>query len=206
MPPVVSVTISPEASGVLIQSKFPIYIDRTEVYTNPSMANDDGLLPTTSLPPTVAVQQLRDSNTALTSLRVDGDITDAGAGELVAAAADSVTRHTLRSLVLLNKGLTAVPSGVQRLFDLEELDLADNAIPRVPVEVGSLDVLRVLILDHNQLEAVPAELGNLTDLMQLVLANNRLTTLPATFTKLTSLSDLNLAGAVVLLRLRRWRC
>ncbi len=41
---------------------------------------DFGLLTPTRLPGPVAVQQLRDSNTALTALGINGDITDAGAG------------------------------------------------------------------------------------------------------------------------------
>ena len=122
------------------------------------MAYDSGRLTPTALTQPVAVQQLRDSNTALTALAIDGAITDAGAGELVAAAADSVTRRTIRSLVMGFKGLTAVPAGVRRLFDLEELVLVDNAIPRVPAEVGSLEVRRVLDLSSNRLETVPAEL------------------------------------------------
>ena len=177
----------------------------------------DVYLTATVLTQPVALQQLRDSNTALTALEIDNGeedppIDDAGAEELVAAAANNKTRHTLRSLILIGLNLTAVPSNIGRLTDLEELGFHSNNIPRIPAEVGSLEALRTLHLSYNILEALPSELCNLTALMVLSLSVNRLTTLPVTFTKLTSLVLLSLSGVVacvfkktvVMMVLTRW--
>jgi Leucine-rich repeat (LRR) protein len=155
---------------------------------------DNGLIAPTDLKHPEALEQLRNSNTALTALRVSGPVNDAGAQEIVEAAVDSDS-VTLRKLVLYCKQLTEVPYGVWRLTNLEELVLQVNLIPSVPAEVGSLEVLRVLDLYNNQLEAVPAELSKLTNLMLLDLYRNRLTSLPATFTHLTNLITLDLACA-----------
>ena len=157
---------------------------------------DTGCLVSTHLSCMSAYLQFEDNNTNLTALTLTGDITDSAARRFVKLYADSVTAsRILRRLHIPYKNLTAVPSDMWRLKNLEELHLNYNAIPRVPAEVSSLEVLRVLDLEGNRLEAVPAELGMLTYLMELDLCQNLLTTLPATFSKLTSLIHLNLVAA-----------
>ena len=75
-----------------------------------------------------------------------GDLNNAGAREVVEAAASKGTDSTLRGLLSHDKGLTVVGDEVERLTDLQELKLGHNELTRVPVGLGGLEVLRVLQL------------------------------------------------------------
>ena len=67
-----------------------------------------------------------------------GALDNAGAAEVVAAAAGNGTDSTLRGLHLAGLGLTAVGDEVARLTDLQELRLECNALTRVSGGVGAL--------------------------------------------------------------------
>ena len=157
------------------------------------MATDTGLItPYTALTRADAVQQLREANTALTALKINGPLDDGGARAVVEAAARNGTLRTLRALDLGWKGLTVLSDDLVRLTDLQEPMVKYNQLTRLPVGVSRLGCLRVLDLYNNRLQTLPDEIGQLTGLMQLNLRYNQLTTLPATCTKLTSLVDLHL--------------
>jgi len=96
-------------------------------------------------------------------------------------------------LDLSDCGLSAVPAGVLRLADLEDLSLAGNDLESLPDELGELPLVR-LQLAGNRLTSLPPSLGRLARLEGLWAHGNLLTSLPPTMSGLTSLRALSLAG------------
>ncbi|KAG6946078.1 hypothetical protein JG687_00016929 [Phytophthora cactorum] len=96
----------------------------------------------------------------------------------------------LKKLVLSNNYLTRIPSGIQDLIHLEELDeldLAHNRLSTLPDSIGLLHNLETLKLFSNQLRLLPKEFGSLSQLRHLDLDNNpKLINLGAFFRHLPS--------------------
>ena len=88
-------------------------------------------------------------------------------------------------LNLYELGLTALPTEIGQLTQLEQLNLDNNALTTLPPEIGQLTKLERLDLSFNQLTALPPEIGNLTKLEWIALDNNNLTALPKELSKLT---------------------
>ncbi len=92
-------------------------------------------------------------------------------------------------LYLTSNGLMgAIPSAIENLTMLEELQLDENSLSGpIPAELSSLANLKELRLDTNNLTGpVPSELGNMLQLERLLLNNN-------TFTGEIPLSFINLS-------------
>ena len=97
------------------------------------------------------------------------------------------------SLNLTDLGLVDVPPGLERLTNLNRLDLFQNKLTHVPPELGQLSNLTELHLSQNQLTHVPPELGQLSNLTELHLSQNQLTHVPPELGQLSNLTELHLS-------------
>jgi Leucine-rich repeat (LRR) protein len=102
-------------------------------------------------------------------------------------------RPGLKTLVLGNVRLTALPEGLWSLAGLEELDLGGCRLTALPEGIGRLAGLRKLILNFNtELTALPAGLCGLARLEELALRGCGLTALPEGIGGLSGLRKLDL--------------
>ena len=125
----------------------------------------------------------------------------------------------LQSLDLSSTDLTEIPEGIDRLTNLQRLDVSHNsrltqitacigqltnlnwlnlsynpALTALPRQFWRLRNLITLNLSHTGLTEIPAEIGQLTNLTTLSLGNiPRLTTLPEDFGMLRNLNSLDLS-------------
>lgn len=118
----------------------------------------------------------------------------------VGCAGGSVATLVLNS----RQGQRSIPSSIEDLSNLMELDLARNRFSGpIPASLGNLSMLSSLNLFGNLLSGgIPAELQNLTALSELNLGNNELTgPIPPGFGGLSNLTVLelgrnNLSGTI----------
>ncbi|RLN73102.1 hypothetical protein BBJ28_00011197 [Nothophytophthora sp. Chile5] len=103
----------------------------------------------------------------------------------------------LRELEMPGQLLTALPSFVSSLRDLQVLNLRDNRLEALPVVLGALKSLRRLDLSDNRLRdasfAQAETWSQLTALAELQLPGNSLTTLPSAIVALPKLETLDLS-------------
>lgn len=109
-----------------------------------------------------------------------------------------------------------LPKGIERMTELETLNLAENRLTQLP-DLGKLTKLRNLIVNNNQLKELPNDIGkalklrilnvennqlaelpsglvNAVELEMAFLADNNLIRLPAEFSKCKKLKELNARG------------
>lgn len=103
------------------------------------------------------------------------------------------SRDGTRCLNLSFKEITAVPKCIQKICEMDRLDLSRNLIRKIPdLILDCFITISVLDLHSNYLEEVPATIGRLQNLVILNLCNNRLTSLPDEVGLLKNLHTLNL--------------
>jgi Leucine-rich repeat (LRR) protein len=105
------------------------------------------------------------------------------------------TIDRLGQLEALNLGgnrLDAFPSCVHHLKHLKAIYLGANLITELPYNIGQMSSLEILYLGGNQLTEIPATIGRLRRLVSLVLCDNKLETIPATIADLHALQSLSL--------------
>ena len=78
-----------------------------------------------------------------------------------------------------------LPGTIEKLTELEELDLGRNGIKTVPSQIASLKKLKRLALDYNEIHELPEFIGKLKNLKELSICSNGGVKLPK------SLSNLN---------------
>lgn len=98
----------------------------------------------------------------------------------------------LQELRLTGQGLTELPPELGRLRGLQRLELGDNALTALPKELGRLTALKVLRLEGNRLQTLPEELEHLRELETLELARNELQSFPDFIVALPALQTLTL--------------
>ncbi|KAK7918905.1 hypothetical protein WMY93_010189 [Mugilogobius chulae] len=97
-----------------------------------------------------------------------------------------------RCLNLSFKEIAVVPKCIQKLAEMDQLDLSRNLIRKMPDFIECFITITVLDLHSNYLEEVPVTVGRLQNLVVLNLCNNRLTSLPDEIGLLKKLITLNL--------------
>uniref|UniRef100_A0A3P8U1D0 Leucine rich repeat containing 18 n=1 Tax=Amphiprion percula TaxID=161767 RepID=A0A3P8U1D0_AMPPE len=97
-----------------------------------------------------------------------------------------------RRLNLSFQEITAVPKCLQKLCEVDELDMSRNLIRKIPDFIDQFVGIRVLDLHSNYLEELPVTISRLQNLLVLNLCNNRLTSLPNELGLLTKLQTLHL--------------
>lgn len=88
--------------------------------------------------------------------------------------------------------LNNIPSSLESLTNLQELDLSQNALPRVPDALYSLSNLRRLNLSDNQITELSTAIDLWQKLETLNLCRNKLTALPVSLCKMSTLRRLYL--------------
>jgi uncharacterized protein YkwD len=66
----------------------------------------------------------------------------------------------------------ALPSEIERLKDLEKLDVSGNNMTGIPAEIGKLEKLEELDYSDNEITGLPLEIGNLKNLKEFDLSGN----------------------------------
>ena len=84
----------------------------------------------------------------------------------------------LKTLLLPNNRLLALPLDLNLMSNLTILDLANNCLSTLPPAVGTLTNLQVLDASGNNIQALPRQMSNNLQLAELLLENNRCTTIP----------------------------
>jgi hypothetical protein len=79
-------------------------------------------------------------------------------------------------------------------FRITELKLDYKKLTALPSDIGSLKQLQSISAQGNSLASIPKEIGGLRHLKTLILSNNNLTTLPDELTQLDSLTDLDVSN------------
>ena len=87
---------------------------------------------------------------------------------------------------------SALPSSIEKLKNLEVLQLAGSGLETLPESIGHLSKLRHINLAYNGCRDLPESIGQLSNLTHLYLQRNHLRTLPASIGKLSHLRCLNL--------------
>ena len=95
-------------------------------------------------------------------------------------------------LNLTGLGLTALPTEIAALTQLQTLSLSSNQLTVLPTEIAALTLLQELKLNHNQLTVVPPEIAALAQLQTLELNDNQLKALPPDIAALAQLQTLKL--------------
>ena len=90
--------------------------------------------------------------------------------------------------------LVFLPTSIQKLNQLEWLDLSGNKLTELPSEIGDLKELRTLNVRKNQLVSLPTSIQKLQQLEDLDLSYNKLTELPSEIGDLKELRRLNVTG------------
>jgi len=94
---------------------------------------------------------------------------------------------------LADQKLTAIPSEIFELEELEALNLYNNLLTAIPDSIHQLRNLTSLNLGHNELNVVPEWIAKLRNLMSLNLRFNNLTTVPEWIAQLRNLTSLDLS-------------
>jgi hypothetical protein len=107
--------------------------------------------------------------------------------------ADIFKLTALKGLFLKGNALKELPPEIGTLYDLVELNLADNIdLGKLPPEIGNLSNLKKLDIRYCGLTDLPPEIGNLKNLEFLQMWGNGFVELPYSIAELTSLKELYL--------------
>uniref|UniRef100_W5N772 Leucine-rich repeats and calponin homology (CH) domain containing 4 n=1 Tax=Lepisosteus oculatus TaxID=7918 RepID=W5N772_LEPOC len=103
----------------------------------------------------------------------------------------AVCELPLRVLIASNNKLPCLPSTIQALGNLRQLDVSCNELQSLPPEIGLLESLRDLNLRRNHLTTLPEELSELP-LVRLDVSCNRVTRVPVCYRHLRHLQTITL--------------
>ncbi|KAJ9537005.1 hypothetical protein OSB04_029738 [Centaurea solstitialis] len=94
----------------------------------------------------------------------------------------------------LMENIQLLPSSLEKLSNITELNLSDNKLTALPSSVTNLTALTKLDLHSNHLTNLPDSIGQLVNLLDLDLHANRLKSLPESFGDLVNLTNLDLSS------------
>lgn len=107
----------------------------------------------------------------------------------------SLTSLTTLHLRNTQRNLNNIPSSLESLINLIDLDLAQNQLNRLPEALYTLPKLKRLNLSDNLLNELPTDVCDYWKNLEILnLSRNNLTCLPATISKLQKLRRLYLCG------------
>jgi hypothetical protein len=87
---------------------------------------------------------------------------------------ESICEHKdIKTIRAVNIGLTAIPSCMQELTDLEKLFLGNNSFEALPDIFGNMKNLEVLDISDNNLKTIPPSLFQLTGLKKITVSGNQ---------------------------------
>jgi len=94
-----------------------------------------------------------------------------------------------------NENEFIIPNYINKLKNLEILNLSNNNIKKIPPEIGELTKLKKLIMTHTDIKILPKEIGNLSNLEVMNFSVSSLIELPKEIEKLKKLKELLLEGS-----------
>ena len=106
----------------------------------------------------------------------------------------TVKENRVSGITLDECSLDDLPRSIEKLQNLEFIDLQYNNLTTFPEFIINLPSLRTLILSFNNLIELPDSISNLRNLENLFIKHNLLTSLPESICELKSLERLNLIG------------
>lgn len=87
---------------------------------------------------------------------------------------ESICEHKdIKTIRAINIGLTAIPSCMKELTELEKLFLGNNSFEELPDIFGNMKNLKVLDISDNNLKAIPPSLFQLTGLKKIMVSGNQ---------------------------------
>lgn len=95
-------------------------------------------------------------------------------------------------LKLKRDKLTEVPIEIQKLKNLQVLDLSKNKIDSIPAWIGELKHLQILDFSSNEIDSIPPEIAKLQHLKKLSFGDNYISEVPEELGQLSQLEDLDL--------------
>jgi hypothetical protein len=98
------------------------------------------------------------------------------------------------SLDLSSQDLTAIPSSVFAMTNLEYLNLANNNIASVPSDIGDLTRLKWLYLNQNPIVSLPDSINKLADLQLFSIGYDKIVAMPSNMAGMTNLREIVLRG------------
>ncbi|MBI4647828.1 MAG: leucine-rich repeat domain-containing protein [Bacteroidia bacterium] len=98
---------------------------------------------------------------------------------------------TKKKLDLSNKDISEIPPEIEKLTQIEYLDLSYNRLEHLPENLFKLVNLKTLLLTRNELVELPPAICLLQLLETLDISNNKLETFPAEIGKLENLISLD---------------
>lgn len=128
---------------------------------------------------------------ALQSGAKDIDFSNLG---LVEIPKDIEKLTQLEVLNLSGNQLTLIPETIKNLVNLKSLKISNNHINTLPAWLGKFVTLQELRVDNNHLPSLPPELGQMVNLTSLDFSNNQLNSLPAEIGQLTKLTLLGIGS------------
>jgi hypothetical protein len=96
-------------------------------------------------------------------------------------------------LILSDMGLSALPASLEKLTNLQFLDLSENKFTELPSLILNLPQLHTLAFDFNPITTLPDWLGKLTQLTGLYLKFTQISVLPESLGQLSELGTLDLS-------------
>ncbi|VHO03003.1 leucine-rich repeat domain-containing protein [Candidatus Rhabdochlamydia sp. T3358] len=100
----------------------------------------------------------------------------------------------LQWLNLSHNALTELPKKIDKLANLEKIDLSHNQLKKtLSRNIGKMLMLKELNFSHNYIETLPDEIGKLVGLIELNLSYNDIENLPHTMGLLHKLIKLNVS-------------
>jgi leucine-rich repeat protein SHOC2 len=115
-------------------------------------------------------------------------------GNMVTDFSPLVQNTQLKQVVLFKNNITSLPTSLEGLEQLEELDLRFNQLTELTAAIKHLKSLKKLSLDDNNIKSIPAEIGQLKSLELLTIRGNGITELPDELFELPNLRILDVVG------------
>ena len=103
-------------------------------------------------------------------------------------------KNSAKKIVIYGKGIKKVPWRIDKIYNLQVLELTDNQLNDLPKSIANLSYLQHLILDKNLFENIPAEVFNIKNLKILKLNENKIEDIPNEIGKLNQIESLSLSG------------
>nr|CAB3490574.1 unnamed protein product [Digitaria exilis] len=99
----------------------------------------------------------------------------------------------LRYLHLKGRTITELPREIERLKNLETLDVSGTGVKELPREIGGLENLEILVISGTKVTELPKEIGGLTKLETLDISVTKVIELPWEIMKLQCLQNLDVS-------------
>lgn len=93
---------------------------------------------------------------------------------------DNLDKSTLRSMVIMNTGLKALPKNMEKMKNLNELTIVDSKLTELPASLGELPTINSVEISGNEISEFPAALAEKwQEVISLRMNHTKLSSLPS---------------------------